>query len=149
MYISNLRIVERSYHMDALYAFLLSKSDSNGCQPRRIDECIYTGYRPPVSIFRFVSNPATPTPQGQGSLKSKHHPTLRHQQSSPTNIPPSTRSLEPSLKSFQTPPTASGWLPAFEEEGASSTKPPPEAIISEKNEYRMYQLLYRAAVLMI
>lgn len=44
----------KSYNMDALFAFLLSKVEVNGTNPQRIDECIYTPYTPPLTIFHFT-----------------------------------------------------------------------------------------------
>lgn len=33
--------------------FLLARRDSNGTDPKQFDECIFTPYNPPVSIFQF------------------------------------------------------------------------------------------------
>jgi uncharacterized Rmd1/YagE family protein len=43
--------------MDSLFAFLLSKTDSNSTDPKRIDECIYTSYTPPQPPTAFAPPP--------------------------------------------------------------------------------------------
>ena len=61
----------KAYHIDSLYTFLLSKRDSNGCDPQRIDECVYTRYVPPVNIFQFVPPNPSNMPGGTSSSSSR------------------------------------------------------------------------------
>lgn len=41
----------RSYKMDGLFQFLNGCQESNGAKPKRIDECIYTPFSIPPTIF--------------------------------------------------------------------------------------------------
>ena len=75
--------------MDDLLAFLKSLEVTNETRPRQIDECIYTTYKPPFSIFQFPQPPsarASTTATAPSASPPKRARTPRLKQVSPSNL---------------------------------------------------------------
>lgn len=103
----------KAYKMESLMTYLRGMHDSNATDPKRFDECIYTCYSPPVTIFQVAPIPSSHSRHGSAStIASMQKPRMPQVNMTPNNVAvaqPIHRQRSVSHESedlFKTPPTA-------------------------------------------
>jgi uncharacterized Rmd1/YagE family protein len=143
-------ITAKSYDMKSLMKYLQSLCDSNGTKPQQFDECVYTPYTPPISIFQFSPNVSRRTSSrrhqqgGTAAVNAAKHRTTpvtigaRSRSSSPSSPTSLKRNSAMDKERFQTPPPLATLIPIDDEQTdrvpAMASAASTEALTLEKDD---------------